>query len=111
MKKIRFILACVVLGAGLAVIAGYFIRSYRANNFLPVQATIIEANTKTLGFLERLYWRPLTVFETTIRLRYNMNGVQHTGEIRTGKADAYTPGATIQILCNKQNPAFIELNQ
>ena len=111
MKKLRFILACVVLGTGLAVIAGYFINSCKASNYYSLPAKVVEVHTQEIGFHDRdRFGPPIPVYETFLVLQYRVNGTSYTGHIRTSEA-GFSVGATVSIICNKKDPLFISLNE
>ena len=111
MKKLRFILVCVVLGIGLAIMAGYFINSCKAINYYSLPAKVVEVRTQEIGFNDRgRYGPPIPVYETFLVLQYRVNGNQYTGQIKTSEA-GFSIGSTVSIICNKKNPLYISLDE
>ena len=101
----------MALGTGLAFIAGYSIKSCKASNYYSLTATVIEVNTKEIGFHDRgRYGPPFPVYDTSLILRYQVNGTQYTGQIRTSEA-GFSTGTEVSIICSRNNPSQISIDE
>ena len=111
MKKWQEALLWLVLTVVFGVTAGLAVRACRTRCFTQLEATVLAEHTKIVGQVDRKFGPPIPITETTLLLAYSVSGNQYTGEVRTGRARPFLKGTKVNIICNKRDPRFIDLNE
>lgn len=111
MKKWQQALVWLVATVLFAVSAGSLLRAYRTTHFTRLKATVLEQHSEIVGLSDRLFGPPRPIIQTTVLLAYSVDGNEYTGEIRTARSGSFLKGTKVNIVYNKRDPRFIDLNE